>query len=54
MKKSDFTRKEAYEILGSSKEQAENLMIVDLIRQCASLCAQMTTVLQVLTYYTVT
>lgn len=33
VKKSDFTRKEAYEILGSSKEQAENLMIVDLIRQ---------------------
>lgn len=34
VKKSDFTRKEAYEILESSKEQAENLMIVDLIRQC--------------------
>jgi para-aminobenzoate synthetase len=36
VKKSDHTRKEAYEILGSSKEQAENLMIVDLIRQYVS------------------
>lgn len=33
VKKSDYTRKEAYKILESSKEQAENLMIVDLIRQ---------------------